>query len=86
VLVNNASLVPYAATADVSVEEFDSVMAVNVRAPVLLVGALTPRMAERGDGAIVNVTTVVANLGISGFPLYGSSKTRSSSSRHRTRA
>lgn len=74
VLVNNASSVPYAATADVSVEEFDSVMAINVRAPLLLVAALAPAMAQRGTGAIVNITTMVANRGISGFPVYGASK------------
>ncbi|RPE39947.1 short-subunit dehydrogenase [Streptomyces sp. Ag109_O5-1] len=74
VLVNNASLLSHAATADVKVDEFDAVMAVNVRAPLVLVGALAPGMAERGDGAIVNVTTIVANRGIPGFSVYGSSK------------
>ncbi|ROQ36578.1 short-subunit dehydrogenase [Frondihabitans sp. PhB188] len=74
VLVNNAGLFPFGATADADTEMFDSVMAVNVRAPFTLVGALAPGMAERGHGAIVNVTTMVAAFGMSGMSLYGSSK------------
>jgi NAD(P)-dependent dehydrogenase (short-subunit alcohol dehydrogenase family) len=31
-------------------------------------------MAERGDGAIVNLTTMVANYGQAGMPLYGTTK------------
>jgi NAD(P)-dependent dehydrogenase (short-subunit alcohol dehydrogenase family) len=31
-------------------------------------------MAERGDGAIINLTTMAANFGQAGMPLYGSSK------------
>ncbi|MEU6327975.1 SDR family oxidoreductase [Streptomyces sp. NPDC047049] len=35
---------------------------------------LAPEMAERGSGAIVNVSTMAAELGIAGAALYGSSK------------
>jgi NAD(P)-dependent dehydrogenase (short-subunit alcohol dehydrogenase family) len=74
VLINNAGMFPFGATADVDTETFDAVMAVNVRAPFALVGALAPGMAERGHGAIVNVSTMVASFGMSGMSLYGSSK------------
>ncbi len=74
VLVNNAALMTRESTAHVRTDDFNSVMAVNVLAPTLLVGALAPGMAGLGEGAIVNVTTIVANLGMPGFPLYGSSK------------
>ncbi|AQA06291.1 short-chain dehydrogenase [Mycobacterium sp. MS1601] len=74
VLVNNAALITREPTTDVRSPDFNSVMAVNVLAPLLLVGALAPGMVGRGQGAIVNVSTIVANLGMSGFPLYGSSK------------
>jgi NAD(P)-dependent dehydrogenase (short-subunit alcohol dehydrogenase family) len=33
-----------------------------------------PRMAERGGGAIVNISTMVANFGQAGMSLYGASK------------
>jgi len=38
------------------------------------VAALAPAMAERGHGAIVNVTTMVSEFGMNGMGLYGSSK------------
>ncbi len=52
----------------------DEVFAVNVKAPFLLVGQLAPEMAKRGHGAIVNVSTMVAEFGMPGMALYGSSK------------
>ena len=53
---------------------FDSVYSLNVKAPYFLVGELAPLMARRGKGAIVNVSTMVADYGVSGLSLYGSSK------------
>ncbi|MEV4327914.1 SDR family oxidoreductase [Microbispora rosea] len=40
----------------------------------VLPAELAPAMALRGGGAIVNVTTMVAEYGHSGYSLYGSSK------------
>ena len=74
VLVNSAGLFPFGATADTKPADVDEVFAVNVKAPYLLVAALAPAMAERGHGAIVNVTTMVAEFGMSGAGLYGASK------------
>jgi NAD(P)-dependent dehydrogenase (short-subunit alcohol dehydrogenase family) len=74
VLINNAGIYPYAPTADVSEEEFATVYDVNVKAPFFLVAELAPKMVERGHGAIVNLTTMVANYGAPGLALYGSSK------------
>ncbi|GAB1818210.1 SDR family NAD(P)-dependent oxidoreductase [Herbidospora sp. RD11066] len=74
VLVNNAGLFPFAPTAQVPVEEFDHVYNVNVKAPFYLVADLAPGMVERGGGAIVNLTTMVASFGQAGMPLYSSSK------------
>jgi NAD(P)-dependent dehydrogenase (short-subunit alcohol dehydrogenase family) len=74
ILVNNAGLFPFGPTADVTADEIDTVNAVNVRAPFLLVGALAPLMVANGAGAIVNVSTMVANFGMPGMALYGSTK------------
>ncbi|TCM45099.1 NAD(P)-dependent dehydrogenase (short-subunit alcohol dehydrogenase family) [Kribbella sp. VKM Ac-2568] len=74
VLINNAGVFPFAPTAEVQAEDFDSVFAVNVRAPFYLVAELAPLMAERGHGSIINLTTMVANYGQAGMALYGSSK------------
>ena len=74
ILVNNGGIFPFGATADTPGEQIDEVFSVNVKAPYLLVAALAPAMAERGHGAIVNVTTMVADIGMNGMGLYGSSK------------
>jgi NAD(P)-dependent dehydrogenase (short-subunit alcohol dehydrogenase family) len=42
--------------------------------PYFLVAELAPLMAKRGNGAIVNISTMVADYGVSGTSLYGSSK------------
>ena len=49
-------------------------LAINVTAPYFLVAALAPAMAARGQGAVVNVTTMVAEFGAAGMGLYGASK------------
>jgi NAD(P)-dependent dehydrogenase (short-subunit alcohol dehydrogenase family) len=74
VLVNSAGVFPFGATTDFEPADIDDVFAVNVKAPYLLVAALAPGMAARGEGAIVNVTTMVAEFGMSGTGLYGASK------------
>jgi NAD(P)-dependent dehydrogenase (short-subunit alcohol dehydrogenase family) len=74
VLINNAGIFPFGATAEVPESDFDAVYAVNVRAPFYLVAELAPLMAARGTGAIVNVTTIVAYVGMAGMAAYGSSK------------
>ncbi|HJP73657.1 MAG TPA: SDR family oxidoreductase [Pseudonocardiaceae bacterium] len=74
VLINNAGQFPFGPTADTSEADFENVYAINVRAPFYLVAELAPAMAARGHGAIVNVSTMVAKLGMAGMALYGSSK------------
>lgn len=74
ILVNNAGVFPFGPTAQAADTDIDTVYAVNVRAPFILVGALAPAMADRGRGAIVNVLTMVAHFGVAGMALYGSSK------------
>jgi NAD(P)-dependent dehydrogenase (short-subunit alcohol dehydrogenase family) len=75
ILVNNAGLYPIGGlTAETLAEDIDAAFAVNVRAPFLLVAELAPAMAARGQGAIVNVLTTVAQLGVAGLGLYGASK------------
>jgi NAD(P)-dependent dehydrogenase (short-subunit alcohol dehydrogenase family) len=74
ILVNSGGVFPFGATSDTPAEQIDEVFAVNVKAPYLLVAALAPAMAERGHGAIVNVTTMVAEFGMNGMGLYGASK------------
>jgi NAD(P)-dependent dehydrogenase (short-subunit alcohol dehydrogenase family) len=74
VLVNSAGVFPFGPTEQTSAADFDWVYRVNVKVPYFLVARLAPAMAERGRGAIVNVSTMVAGFGLAGMALYGSSK------------
>lgn len=74
ILINNAGMYPFGATHEMSEESFDDVYALNVKVPYFLVAELAPLMAKRGKGAIVNVSTMVADYGVEGMSLYGSSK------------
>jgi NAD(P)-dependent dehydrogenase (short-subunit alcohol dehydrogenase family) len=74
VLVNNAGAFPFGATHEVEGEVFDATYDLNVKAPFFLTGALAPRMAANGGGAVVNITTMVASFGLAGMALYGSTK------------
>src|SRR5204863_6279746 len=74
VLINNAGVFPFGPTHQMSEGLFDDVYALNVKAPYFLVAELAPLMAQRGEGAIVNVSTMVADYGAAGMSVYGSSK------------
>jgi NAD(P)-dependent dehydrogenase (short-subunit alcohol dehydrogenase family) len=74
VLVNNAGIFDFAPTPDESQENFQAMFDVNVRAPYFLTAALAPKMAGRGGGSIVNVSTMVAELGMPGSSAYAATK------------
>jgi NAD(P)-dependent dehydrogenase (short-subunit alcohol dehydrogenase family) len=74
ILVNNAGVFPFGPTAETKEAVIDDVYATNVKAPFILVGELAPKMAERGKGAIINVSSMVGDFGQAGMALYGSSK------------
>ena len=74
ILINNAGIFPFGPTHETTEETFDSGYSLNVKAPYFLVAELAPLMAKRAKGAIVNVSTMVADYGAPGMSLYGSSK------------
>ena len=74
ILVNDAGIGVFGPTPSTMEEQFDDTYSVNVKAPFFLVAALAPAMAERGEGVIVNVSSMVAGFGLAGQALYGSSK------------
>src|SRR5690606_11953309 len=74
VLVNNAGIFRFASTADTDPATFDAHVAVNLRAPYLLVQAIAPGMVERGRGAIVNISSGAAGTPGPGTGIYGATK------------
>jgi NAD(P)-dependent dehydrogenase (short-subunit alcohol dehydrogenase family) len=74
VLVNNAGIFPGGSTAETDEATFDEVYAVNVKAPYFLTAAIAPAMAGRGEGAVINLGSWIARLGIPVGSLYSSTK------------
>jgi NAD(P)-dependent dehydrogenase (short-subunit alcohol dehydrogenase family) len=74
ILINSAGIFPFGPTHEMTEELFNNVYSLNVKVPYFLVAELAPLMAKRGKGAIVNVSTMVADYGAPGMSLYGSSK------------
>jgi NAD(P)-dependent dehydrogenase (short-subunit alcohol dehydrogenase family) len=74
ILINNAGIYPFGPTHEMREEQFDRVFSLNVKVPYFLVAELAPLMANRGKGAIVNLSTMAADYGAPGMSLYGSSK------------
>src|SRR3970282_1058459 len=67
VLYNNAGIMPEAdhSVIDTSVEDWDRVMAVNVRGVFLGCKYAIPKMVAQGSGAIINISSFVALIGCS---------------------
>jgi NAD(P)-dependent dehydrogenase (short-subunit alcohol dehydrogenase family) len=76
-LVNNAAVFarlyqkPFE---DISTEEFDKALAVNVRGPFECVKALAPVMRAQGYGKIINIASGTAFKGTAGMMHYVASK------------
>ena len=63
VLVNNAGIIFFKPVEQVSVAEWDRLLAVNLRGPFLCVRAVAAGMKQRRSGAIINVSS---NAGVVG--------------------
>jgi NAD(P)-dependent dehydrogenase (short-subunit alcohol dehydrogenase family) len=74
VLVNNAGFSWFGPTPELDVETFDRLFAANVRAPYFLTAVLAPKMAARGRGSIVNVSSMAGQIGMAGSAAYGATK------------
>ncbi len=74
ILINNAGMRLYGPVTDSTVDEWDAIFAVNLRAAALCSRAALPGMIARGGGTIVNVSSVHAWSGRSGMALYDTMK------------
>jgi NAD(P)-dependent dehydrogenase (short-subunit alcohol dehydrogenase family) len=74
ILVNNAGHFPAGPTATQTIEAFNEIFAVNVRAPYFLTAALAPAMVKKGTGSIINITSMASLVGLPDLSLYSGSK------------
>ena len=74
VLVNNAATVARGSLEDATVEFWDTVMAVNLRAPFICLQEAVRSMKSRGGGSIVNIGSINAYVGLPQLGPYSASK------------
>jgi NAD(P)-dependent dehydrogenase (short-subunit alcohol dehydrogenase family) len=74
VLVNNAGLTGSASVVDCSLEEWQSVIAVNQTGVFLGIQRAVPAMRRAGGGSIINIASVIATLGTESMIAYQASK------------
>lgn len=74
VLVNNAGFSWFGPSPDLPAETFDALFSANVRSAYYLTAALAPKMAERGNGSIVNLGSMAGSVGLAGGAAYSATK------------
>jgi 3alpha(or 20beta)-hydroxysteroid dehydrogenase len=73
-LVNNAAVVSFGPIAELTVEQIDRVLGINVKGTMLGLKHVGARMCSDGRGAIVNISSVDGLRGVNSVSLYSSSK------------
>jgi 3-oxoacyl-[acyl-carrier protein] reductase len=63
ILVNNAGFLQQKRFADLTVEDFDRMIAVHLRGTFLCTRAVLPEMLSRGGGIVVNVASQLGQIG-----------------------
>jgi short-subunit dehydrogenase len=74
VLINNAGMQYNGSTAAISADAAETLLKLNLVAPLMLTRAVLPGMLERRTGAIVDVCSMAAVAPVSGMSWYGASK------------
>jgi NADP-dependent 3-hydroxy acid dehydrogenase YdfG len=74
VLVNNAGIDHTVPITEMSVADWDRILAVNLRAPFVMSKQVLPLMAARGSGHIVNITSTAAKRAWANASAYHASK------------
>jgi len=73
VLVNNAGITMNRPFAQTTIEQFDLLYAVNVRAPYFLTQALLPEL-EKSGGAVINISSIHAYEGYTEHSVYAGTR------------
>ncbi len=72
ILVNNAGITHWGSLAQTSLEDFDRLVAVDARAPFLMMQAAASRLAD--GGRVVNISSGVTATALAGIALYSGAK------------
>lgn len=74
ILVNSAGIAHVAPALELAAEDWDRVMAINLRAPFLLARTLAPAMIAQKWGKIINISSQAGVIALDDHAAYSSSK------------
>ena len=74
ILVNNAGIIKRIPMCEMSVEEFREVVDIDLNAPFIMSKAVIPAMIEKGHGKIINVCSMMSELGRETVSAYAAAK------------
>ena len=74
ILVNNAGIIKRIPMTEMSVEEFKQVIDIDLNAPFIMSKAVLPGMIKKGHGKIINVCSMMSELGRETVSAYAAAK------------
>ncbi|MBR5316692.1 MAG: gluconate 5-dehydrogenase [Lachnospiraceae bacterium] len=74
ILVNNAGIIKRIPMHEMSVEEFKEVIDIDLNAPFIVSKAVIPEMIKKGHGKIINVCSMMSELGRETVSAYAAAK------------
>lgn len=74
ILVNNAGIIKRIPMLDMSAEDFRSVIDVDLNAPFIVSKAVLPSMIKKGHGKIINICSMMSELGRETVSAYAAAK------------
>lgn len=74
VLVNCAGMNRRKPISEVTPDDFDTIMNVNLRSAFFLSQAIQPMMAEQGGGKIIHIGSITSSMALGGISVYAMSK------------
>lgn len=74
ILVNNAGLVHFTPIEMFNPDDFDRILGVNTKGPLLGIKTVVPHMKAQGSGSIINISSVDGLRGANGLTNYTASK------------
>ena len=74
ILVNNAGIIKRIPMCEMSVEDFKQVIDIDLTAPFIMAKAVLPGMIKKGHGKIINVCSMMSELGRETVSAYAAAK------------
>ena len=74
ILVNNAGIIKRIPMTDMTAEEFRQVIDVDLNAPFIVAKAVIPSMIKKGHGKIINICSMMSELGRETVSAYAAAK------------